>query len=95
MSAAMLASLAQPMMSGIGEGLGSAIGGGGGPTTSKADGNKVDAIFDNSGWNVNFGEGDITSDRQQLPALGGIDTTTLVIMAAVALVALKLLKKKS
>ena len=80
--------------SGLAQGLGSALGGGGGPAVSSADGNKIENVFDNSGWNVNFGAGEITSDRQQLPSVGGFDTTTLLIIAGVVLVAIKLMKKK-
>lgn len=77
----------------LGTGLGAAMGGTAGP--SSAHGNKVEAIFDNSGWNVNFDDGTITSDRQQLPALGGmdLDTTTMLLIGAAALVAFKIWAK--
>ena len=87
-----------PMMllaaSGLAQGLGGALGGAGGPAVSGADGNRIENVFDNSGWNVNFGAGEIASDRQQLPSVGGFDTTTLLIIAGVVLVAIKLMKKK-
>lgn len=85
------------MLPAIGQGLGSALpgmaGGAGGPTTSKADGNKVEAIFDNSGWNVAFGGSTIKSDRQQLPAIGGMDPMNMLLWAVGGLVVWKVISK--
>lgn len=70
--------------------------GGGASAPMKADGTQaIDQIFDFSGWNVaTGGNGKITSDRQQLPALGGNWQTTALIIAA-GLVAWKIYNQKS
>lgn len=47
---------------GLGQGLGSAIGGAGGPSSAALRG---ESAFDGSGWNINFGSGSIESSRAQ------------------------------
>lgn len=76
-------------------GLGGSLGGGksAGPAMSRADSNQIQ--FDNSGWVVQFGDGSVQTDRQQLPAIGsGLNTTTLLLVAA-GLVAMKLWNKRN
>ncbi|SOD41608.1 hypothetical protein [Nitrosovibrio sp. Nv4] len=87
--ATMLPGIAQ----GVGSGLAGLAGGAGGPTVSGADGNRQEAIFDNSGWNVAFGESTIKSDRRQLPELGGMDSMTMLLWLAGGVVVWKVLSK--
>lgn len=55
------------------------------PTTASSESAGA-AGFDNSGWNVNFGNGAVqTSKRQQLPAVGGFGMAALLIVIAAAL----------
>ncbi len=89
MMAAMLPGLAQ----GFGSGMAGMAGGAGGPTTSKADGNKVEAIFDNSGWNVAFSGSTVKSDRRQLPEIGGMDPMTMLLALAGGVVVWKIFTK--
>lgn len=52
---------------------------------------QLDAVFDNSGWTVNFGDNATqNTERSQLPAVGGGINTTIIIVAVCALVAWKL-----
>lgn len=86
--------------SGLGQGIGSSLpgmmGGAGGPAISSANGNRIEPVFDQSGWNVNFGSGTIKSDRQQLPALGGAmgDMTSVLLWVGGGLLVWKILSKK-
>jgi len=53
--------------------------------------NAIDAVFDNSGWTVNFGDGaEVNPQRSELPGVGGGINTTIIIVAVCALVAWKL-----
>lgn len=65
----------------------------GGPSRSD-NAQRTEAVFDNSGWNVNYGGGTITSDRQQLPAVGGGLNTTTIVLVVAGLVAIKLWRRK-
>lgn len=81
--------LGSSFVSGLGGGLGKS-----GPSSamSRADNNQID--FDHSGWVVQFGDGTVTTDRQQLPAIGGgLNTTTLLLVIG-GLVALKIWAKR-
>lgn len=74
--------------------LGKALSGSaGGPSRADAS-QRVEQVFDSSGWNVNFGAGAVTSDRQQLPAVGGGFNTTAVILIVAGLVAWKIANRK-
>ncbi len=55
------------------QGLGQALGGGGGPSSAVS---RAEAVFDNSGWNLNFGNGDIksTSDKTASTGAAGLDS---------------------
>lgn len=76
--------------------LGSALGGSGpaGPSNATM---RNDQTFDNSGWVVNFGSGDVTTSRQQLPTMGlpEMNTGTMIMLAVGVLVVWKLTRKKS
>lgn len=50
--------------------------------------------FDGSGWNVNFGDGNIASERKQTTSDGLTPYLPYVVLAVVGLVALKYLKNK-
>ena len=65
-----------------------------GPAISGITTPKTEALFDNSGWNVNFGSGSVSSDRQQLPSVGGFDTSTILLIGAGGLLALLILRRK-
>ncbi|SHL45065.1 hypothetical protein SAMN05216428_102443 [Nitrosospira sp. Nsp11] len=91
----LLAAVGPGLGQGLGQGLAGLAGGAGGPAVSRADGAKIEPVFDNSGWNVNFSSGSITSDRQQLPALGGMEWTTAAMWIAGGLVVWKIIQKKA
>ena len=58
--------------------------------TSGSTGNKNDAAIDNSGWNVNFGSGSITSSADKREALS--QWVTIASGSAALLVILKVIK---
>lgn len=58
--------------------------------TSGSTGNKNDAAIDNSGWNVNFGSGSITSSADKREALS--QWVTIASGIAALLVILKVIK---
>lgn len=54
------------------------------PTTSSSN-TVINSNVDHSGWGVNFGDGAVlTSNRQQLPAIGGFGLAALLIAIATA-----------
>jgi len=57
----LITELATPFLSG----LGGALGGGSAGPSQASGGHMGGAMFDSSGWNVNFGGGSITSSRAQ------------------------------
>lgn len=62
-----------PLAGAVAQGLGQALGGSSGP--SQATG-RSEAVFDNSGWNLNFGNGDIKSvaDKTASTGAAGLDS---------------------
>ena len=78
--------------------LGKALQGGAGPSRAESA-SRTEAIFNNSGWTVNFGDGAEVSARtdagvSQLPGIAGnLSTTTLLLIMAAGLVLWKLSKK--
>lgn len=78
--------------------LGKALQGGAGPSRAESA-SRTEAIFNNSGWTVNFGDGANVSAKNdagvsQLPGIAGnLSTTTLILFAAGALVLWKLSQK--
>lgn len=87
-----------PWGTAIGAGLGAlkdASGGGvssSGPSRldSASSGNRVESIFDSSGWNINFGAGGIESSADKAPAQSWI---LFAGLAVVGLIAWKMLNK--
>lgn len=56
--------------------------------------NATDAVFDNSGWTVNFGDGATqNAERSQLPQIGGGINTTVIIIVVAGLIAWKMYTK--
>lgn len=75
--------------------LSSALKGGGPAGPSYADSGSGEAVFDNSGWTVNFGDdAEVNPQRQQLPAVGGGINTTVIMVIVGALVAWKIYNKR-
>lgn len=69
--------------------LGGALGGSAGPSSA-------DAMFDHSGWNVNFGAGSIAADRRQgtAPIAGALDGyLPYVLVAAGVLIAWRMTRR--
>ncbi len=59
---------------------------------SAASDGRFSSPFDASGWNVNFGDGDITSDRKQAGELSAY--LPYAVLAAAVLLAWRLTRKK-
>lgn len=83
----MFESIAGPLLSGFGGALASPAG------PSQATGGRMDQVFDNSGWNVNFGSGGIDSNRSQATAGELGQYMPYLVLGVVVLVAWKVLKK--
>lgn len=83
--------------------LGKAAQGSGPAGPSRAEGasrttTTTEAIFNNSGWSVNFGDGAEFTARtdagvSKLPAIGKLDTTTLLLLIAGGLLLWKMARK--
>lgn len=83
----MIEKFAGPLLSGLGGALASPAG------PSNAQGGRMgDQMFDNSGWNVNFGEGNIESSRAQTDPIQAY--VPYVVLGLIALVAWKAIKRK-
>lgn len=78
------ASVANPLTAAAGALLGAA----GSTATSASSNNRNESTFDNSGWNVNFGEGSITSSatREGLSQWIGIAAGVVTILVALKLI---------
>lgn len=86
------ASVANPWLGlagGFATGLGQALGSSGGPSNAAG---RSEAVFDNSGWNITFGTGDITAKSDKTTSngsggmLGGGDYTTYFMLAVGAVI---------
>lgn len=94
------ASVANPWVgvaSGFASGLGSSVSKSAGPSDSWG---RSEAVFDNSGWNVTFGSGDITSDMDKTTGtgsggMGGVSDYLPYFAAAVgAIILWRMTRKK-
>ncbi len=74
---------------GLGQGLGSAIGGAGGPSSAALRG---ESAFDASGWNVNFGAGGIESSREQAGQLS--EYMPYIVVGAALLIVWRMTRKR-
>lgn len=85
----------EQFMAGFGSGLGKGLGDSMQATPSGASG-ALSSMFDSSGWNVNFGAGNIESSRSQTPA-GPMDAMAQYLPYMIGLVgvvvAWKMLRK--
>jgi hypothetical protein len=67
---------------------------GGGPAGPSGVDSDTEAMFDSSGWTLNFGDGaTVSPSRSQVPQLGGLNTTVIVAIVG-ALVAWKIWNKR-
>lgn len=68
--------------------------------SSATSANRGEAIFNNSGWTVNFGEGstvspNIDAGTSQLPGVAGNLSTTTLAIGAIALIVLWKMSRKT
>lgn len=84
---------------GLGSGLAGMAGGAGGPAVSASDHNRVEPVFDQSGWNLIIGtdnkiDSKRSQERSELPTLGGSANTTMILWLAGGVIVWKLLTRK-
>lgn len=86
--------VASAFAGGLGKGMGS-------PAAPSSAVGRSEAVFDNSGWNVNFGSGDIDSNAEKSTSTGAGDMGNMTdyvpyFMAAVgAIILWRMSRKKS
>lgn len=89
------ASVANPWLgiaSGFASGLGSSMNRSGGPSSAYG---QTESVFDNSGWNVNFGSGGISSTSDKTTGTGAMGQYLPYFIAAVgAIILWRMTRKK-